>query len=94
MASARPSTTQDPSPVGHGDRQRLSPPVQLDPARVAADEARWLERSRAAWNARAERWDARSEANALVPDRKRDLDRVWDALRLTPGVRVHLRQRH
>ena len=70
------------------ERQRLSPPVVADPARFGADEAAWLERSRAAWDARAERWDARAEVNALAPDRKRDLDRVWDALRLTAGARV------
>jgi SAM-dependent methyltransferase len=76
------------SPSAPPDRQRLSPPVQIDPGRVEADEAAWLERSRAAWDARAERWDARAVANALAPDRKRDLDRTWDALRLTAGARV------
>ncbi|MGH8575069.1 MAG: class I SAM-dependent methyltransferase, partial [Gammaproteobacteria bacterium] len=40
------------------------------------------------WEARAERWDARTAANALAPDRKRDLDRVWDALRLRRDARV------
>jgi SAM-dependent methyltransferase len=88
MASLRASTTPQPSPTSPADRQRLSPPVEADPARIEADEASWLERSRAAWDARAERWDARSAANALSPDRKRDLDRVWDALRLTAGARV------
>ena len=88
MADERPSTTRNPIPTDHVDRQRLPPPVRVDPARVAADEALWLERSRVAWDARAERWDARSEANALAVDRELDLDRVWDALRLAPGARV------
>ena len=88
MASLRASTTPQPSPTSPADRQRPSPPVEADPARIEVDEAIWLERSRTAWDARAERWDARSAANALAPDRKRDLDRVWDALRLTAGARV------
>jgi SAM-dependent methyltransferase len=69
-------------------RQRLSPPVLTDEERLVADRAAWLERSRAAWDARAERWDARAEANALAADRAADLDRVWTALRLRPGARV------
>lgn len=85
MTAHQQRDAADPSPA---ERQRLPPPVVVDPARVAADEARWLERSRAAWDARAERWDARSDANALAPDRTRDLDRIWGALRLTAGARV------
>jgi SAM-dependent methyltransferase len=69
-------------------RQRLSPAVTIDDARQQADAAAWLERSRAAWDARAERWDARAEANATAPDRDADLDRVWEALRLHPGARL------
>ena len=69
-------------------RERLSPPVVVDPARIELDHAAWLERSRAAWDARAERWDARAEANALAPDRAADLERIWTALRLTPEARV------
>jgi SAM-dependent methyltransferase len=88
VANGRPATTQNPSSARPDSRQRLPPPVQLDPARIQADEAAWLDRSRAAWDARAERWDARSEANTLAPDRKRDLDRIWDALRLSPGAQV------
>jgi SAM-dependent methyltransferase len=88
MANDIPSLSKNPAPAHRDERQRLSPPIQIDLARVAADEARWLERSRAAWDARAERWDARAAANTLAPDRKRDLDRIWDALRLSPGARV------
>lgn len=47
--------------------------------------AAWLERSRTAWDARAGRWDARSEENARSRDREMDLDRAWQALRLRPG---------
>ena len=47
-------------------RERLSPPVDVDPVRVQDDHASGLQRSRAAWDARAERWDARAEANALA----------------------------
>ncbi len=53
-----------------------------------ADRQEWLERSRAAWDARAERWDARAETNARAADRLADLDRVWTALHLNPGARV------
>ena len=45
-------------------RERLTPSIGVDPARVQEDHARWLERSRIAWDARAERWHARAEANA------------------------------
>ena len=69
-------------------RERGSPPVDLDPARPHDDHDGWLQRSRAAWDARAERWDARAEANALAPDRGAELDRVWDALRLHRDARV------
>jgi 2-polyprenyl-3-methyl-5-hydroxy-6-metoxy-1,4-benzoquinol methylase len=69
-------------------RERLSPPVDVDPARVHVDHASWLQRSRAAWDARAERWDARAEVNALAPDRGVELDRIWDALRLIRDARV------
>ena len=69
-------------------RERLSPPVDVDPARVQDDRASWLQRSRAAWDARAERWDARAEVNALAPDRGAELDRIWDALRLSRDARV------
>src|SRR5215208_1792663 len=69
-------------------RERLSPPVDVDPARVHVDHASWLQRSRAAWDARAERWNARAEANAQAPDRGVELDRIWDALRLSRDARV------
>lgn len=69
-------------------RERLSPPMRPDPQRLAADHQIWLERSRAAWDARAERWDARAAANAQKADRAADLDRIWDSLVLRPGARL------
>src|SRR5215210_146365 len=69
-------------------REGLSPPVDVDPPRMHVDHARWLQRSRAAWDTRAERWDARAEVNALAPDRGAELDRIWDALRLNRDARV------
>jgi len=69
------------------DREHASPPVD-DTIRVQDEHASWLQRSRAAWDARAERWDARAEVNARAPDRSVELDRVWDALRLSRGARV------
>lgn len=66
----------------------LAPPVALDLARIETDRALWIARSRAAWDARAERWDARAAANALAPDRETELDRIWNALRLRRGARV------
>ena len=69
-------------------RERVPSPVDVDPARVRDDHARWLERSRAAWDARAERWHARAEVNALAADRAAELDRVWDALRLSRDARL------
>jgi SAM-dependent methyltransferase len=81
-ASARPV----PSPA---DRRRpLAPPVRPDPARWRADSDAWLDRSRAAWGARAEIWDTHAEANAAAPDREAELDRFENALRLRPGARV------
>lgn len=47
-----------------------------------------LARVRETWSARAEEWDARSEANRSVPDRPADLDRTWQALRLESGARL------
>src|SRR5262245_7423682 len=70
------------------DRERLNPPLDVDPDRLASESSRWLERSRVAWDARSERWDARAEANALAPDRTVELNRVSEALRLQPGSRV------
>jgi 2-polyprenyl-3-methyl-5-hydroxy-6-metoxy-1,4-benzoquinol methylase len=70
------------------DRQRLSPSLEVDPGRLQEDRATWIEHSRAAWDARAERWDARAEVNALAPDRNRELDRIWDALRLSRDARL------
>jgi SAM-dependent methyltransferase len=66
----------------------LSPPLAIDPDRLRRDHEAWLTRSRAAWDARAERWDAHAEANAQAADREADLDRVWTALRLRPEARV------
>jgi len=69
-------------------RERLSPPVDVDADRVRDDHARWLEHSRAAWDARAERWHARAEVNDLAADRSADLDRTWEALRLSRDMRL------
>ncbi len=69
-------------------RHRLSPDVRIDPERLQQDQAAWLERSRAAWDARAERWDLRAESNALAADRAVDLDRIWSALGLRSGARL------
>ncbi len=69
-------------------RERRSPPADVAPGRVQEDHASWIERSRAAWDARAERWHARAEANALAADRGAELDRIWDALRLSRDARV------
>ncbi len=69
-------------------RERLSSPVDVDSASEHDDHVSWLECSRVAWDARAERWDARAEANALAPDRGAELDRIWDALRLSRDARV------
>jgi SAM-dependent methyltransferase len=69
-------------------RERLSPRVGVDPARVQEDHARWLEHSRTAWDNRAEWWHARAEANALAADRGAELDRIWDALRLNRDARL------
>jgi 2-polyprenyl-3-methyl-5-hydroxy-6-metoxy-1,4-benzoquinol methylase len=69
-------------------RERASPSVAVDLARVREDHASWLERSRAAWDARAEQWHARAEVNALAADRAAELDRIWDALRLSRDARV------
>ncbi len=69
-------------------RERPSPSVNVDPAHVREDHASWLERSRAAWDARAERWNARAEANALAADRGAELDGIWDALRLSRDARL------
>jgi SAM-dependent methyltransferase len=49
-------------------------------------EETWLEQSRSAWDARAERWDTRSEENARAGDRAAELDRIWQAVRLHPGA--------
>lgn len=69
-------------------RERLSPPLTVNAERFAADRDAWLERSRAAWDARAARWDAHSAANAEAADREADLDRIWEALQLVPAARV------
>jgi 2-polyprenyl-3-methyl-5-hydroxy-6-metoxy-1,4-benzoquinol methylase len=86
-AEVRDDSRVERSSAGQ-DRKRLSPPLAIDPGRLEADRRAWLERSRLAWDARAERWDRRAEDNALAPDRERALDRIWKALRLHPGVRV------
>jgi SAM-dependent methyltransferase len=69
-------------------RERASPSVRVDSARVQEDHALWLKHSRAAWDDRAERWHARAEANALAADRGVELDRIWDALRLNRDARL------
>lgn len=78
----------DLAPEAPERRQRLSPLVVPDPERLDAEHAAWLERSRAAWDARAARWDARAEANARGADRTADLDRIWAALSLRRGARL------
>ena len=60
----------------------------VDPERLRQDREAWLARSRVAWDARAERWDAHAEANAHAKDRDADLGRIWAALRLRPEARV------
>ncbi len=52
------------------------------------DHEAWLARSRAEWEARAERWDDLAERNARAADRAADLDRTWAALRLRPGAHL------
>lgn len=79
---------QGSEPRSPADRQRISPLVQIDLRRLHEDRGAWLERSRAAWDARAKRWDARAEANAQAADREADLDRIWSALHLRPDARV------
>ena len=78
----------EPDGLQFPGRERLSPPVDVDLARTREDHASWLERSRAAWDARAERWHARAEVTALAADRDAELDRVWDALRLSRDARL------
>ena len=77
-----------PTGTHRSDRERLNPPLDVERQRLAAENAGWLERSRVSWDARAERWDARAEANALAPDRAVELNRISEALRLQPGSRV------
>ncbi len=48
----------------------------------------WMRRARETWDARAAAWNARSSANAVAADRAADLDRIWNALALHPGVRL------
>ena len=78
------------SPTTHlaTDRKRLSPPVEIDPRRLAIDRAQWLARSQAAWDARAMRWHEKAEALAGSEDRIEDLERIWRALALEPGARL------
>ena len=78
----------EPDGLQFPGRERLSPPVDVDLARMREDHASWLERSRADWDARAERWHARAEVTALAADRDAELDRVWDALRLSRDARL------
>ena len=77
-----------PDRLQFSGREPHAPPVDVGPTPVQADHARWLQHSRAAWDARAERWDARAEANALAPDRAAEIDRIWDTLRLRRDARV------
>ncbi|MFN8589972.1 MAG: methyltransferase domain-containing protein [Thermomicrobiales bacterium] len=85
MTAEQSSTNRDePGEVKRG----LAPPVVVDHARVESDRAIWLARSRAAWDARAERWDVHASANAVALDRLAELNRIWDVLRLRPGARI------
>jgi SAM-dependent methyltransferase len=77
-----------PDRLQFSSRERISPSVDVDPARLQEDYARWLEHSRTAWDDRAERWHARAEANALAADRSAELDRIGDALRLNRNARL------
>jgi SAM-dependent methyltransferase len=70
------------------DRKHLSPPVEVDPRQQADERAKWLTRSRAAWDARAMRWHEKAEALANSEDRAADLERIWLALALEPGARL------
>lgn len=88
MTRYRVRAVSDQHEPHHGQRQRLSPQAPVDPERPRQDQAAWLARSRAAWDARAERWDLRAEANALAADRPADLDRIWQALDLRFGARL------
>jgi 2-polyprenyl-3-methyl-5-hydroxy-6-metoxy-1,4-benzoquinol methylase len=88
MTDEEPGSGSGSGRDGVDRRVRLSPPVQIDAARHEAERVAWLARSRTAWDARAERWDRRAEANARAPDRDADLERTWEALRLRPGGRV------
>ena len=49
---------------------------------------RWLERSRNAWDERADMFNEISAANAQGGDRKTEIDRVVRALGLGPGAKV------
>jgi 2-polyprenyl-3-methyl-5-hydroxy-6-metoxy-1,4-benzoquinol methylase len=77
-----------PDGLQFSGRERPSLSDEVDPARVRQDHASWLERSRADWDARAERWHARAEVNALAADRSAELDRIWDVLRLRRDARL------
>lgn len=70
------------------DRQHLSPPVEIDLQRQKDDRARWLARSRAAWDARSTRWHEKAAALAGSEERAEDLERIWRALALEPGSRL------
>ncbi len=72
----------------YSGRERPPPPIDISSIHDRDEQTDWIERSRADWDARAERWDARAEVNALAADREADLDRIWDALRLSRGARV------
>jgi SAM-dependent methyltransferase len=69
-------------------RRRLSPAIVVDEAQRQELYKAWLARSRAAWDARAARWDDRAETHAVAEDREADLAHIWDALRLRAGARL------
>lgn len=53
-----------------------------------SERAAWLARVRAAWDNRADRWDAAAEADTGTADRAAEVERVVAALGLRPGDRV------
>ena len=55
---------------------------------MAGDHGAWLDRARSLWDERAPEWDAMAEASAAGEDRRADLRRVAEVIKLRPGARV------
>jgi SAM-dependent methyltransferase len=49
------------------------------------DASAWVDRVRAAWDKRADRWDATAEADRTAPGREAEIERTISALGLKPG---------